>query len=81
VTVLDQLELPIVLTRAFSGRLARGIVNRFHREHDPFAPHAYPEVHHLTSPLRARARKDGHTDVINLWAGQAHSLVEELSAA
>jgi nitronate monooxygenase len=74
-------ETPTVLTRAFSGRLARGITNRFHRVHDAFAPRAYPEVHHVTSPLRAQARKDGDADVINLWAGQAHSLAEELGAA
>jgi nitronate monooxygenase len=73
-------QTPTVLTRAFSGRLARGIANRFQREHDPFAPRAYPEVHHLTAPLRAQARKDGDADVINLWAGQAHSLAEELDA-
>jgi nitronate monooxygenase len=74
-------DTPTVLTRAFTGRLARGISNRFHREHDPFAPRAYPEVHHLTSPLRAQARKGGDADVINLWAGQAHGLAEELDAA
>jgi nitronate monooxygenase len=74
-------EAPTVLTRAFSGRLARGIVNRFHREHDAFAPRAYPEVHHVTSPLRAQARKVGDADVINLWAGQAHSLAQEIGAA
>jgi nitronate monooxygenase len=74
-------ETPTVLTHAFSGRLARGITNRFHREHDAFAPRAYPEVHHLTSPLRAQARKKGDADVINLWAGQAHSLAGELDAA
>ena len=33
---------PTVLTRAFSGRLARGIVNRLHREHGAAAPRAYP---------------------------------------
>ena len=47
---------PTVLTRAFSGRLARGITNRLH-EHAADAPRAYPEVHYLTSPLRAHARK------------------------
>jgi nitronate monooxygenase len=48
--------MPTRLTRAFSGRLARGMVNRFMEEHDATAPSAYPEVHHLTSPLRAAAR-------------------------
>lgn len=69
------------LTRAFSGRTARGIVNRFLREHSADAPRAYPEVHHLTTPLRAAARERGDPDGVNLWAGQAHALVEELPAA
>ncbi len=62
------------LTRAFSGRTARGIVNRFMADHHDHAPAAYPEVHHLTSPLRAAARAAGDPEVINLWAGQGHAL-------
>jgi nitronate monooxygenase len=69
------------LTRAFSGRLARGIVNRLQAEHTPTAPLAYPEVHHITAPLRAHGRKAGDADVINLWAGEAHELAEERPAA
>jgi nitronate monooxygenase len=72
---------PTRLTRAFSGRNARGIVNRFLHEHSADAPIAYPEVHHATSPLRAAGRKAGDADVINLWAGQAHELALELPAA
>jgi len=64
------------LTRAFSGRTARGIVNRFMREHDADAPSAYPEVHHLTAPLRAAAREHGDAEAVNLWAGQAHALAQ-----
>jgi nitronate monooxygenase len=73
-------DSPTVLTRAFSGRLARGIVNRWHREHGDAAPRAYPEIHHLTSPLRAHGRSAGDPDLINLWAGQAHRLAQERSA-
>jgi nitronate monooxygenase len=61
------------LTRAFSGRTARGIVNRFMEVHDAEAPSAYPQVHHLTSPLRAAARDAGDANAINLWAGQGHT--------
>jgi nitronate monooxygenase len=68
------------LTRAFSGRLARGIHNRFMDEHTD-APIAYPEIHHATSPVRAAARKAGDADLINLWAGEAHRLAEALPAA
>jgi nitronate monooxygenase len=74
-------EAPTGLTRAFSGRLARGIENRFMREHDATAPRAYPHVHYATSPIRAAARERQDPDGFNLWAGQAHSLARELPAA
>ena len=64
------------MTRAFTGRAARGIVNRFLTEHHDVAPVAYPEIHHVTSPLRAAARRRGDADGFNLWAGQAHELVQ-----
>lgn len=65
---------PTRLTRAFTGRPARGIVNRFLATHGAHAPAAYPGVHHMTAPLRAAAREAGDAGAINLWAGQAHSL-------
>jgi nitronate monooxygenase len=68
------------LTRAFTGRSARGIENRFMREHEHEAPPGYPEVHHLTAPLRAAAREAGDAEAFHLWAGQAHCLAEELPA-
>jgi nitronate monooxygenase len=70
-----------VLTRAFTGRPARGIENRFIREHEEAAPLAYPELHHLTAPLRAAARAAGDPDGLHLWAGQAYSQTRELPAA
>ena len=70
-----------VLTRAFTGRLARGIENRFIREHEHAAPLGYPEVHHLTAPLRAAARAEGDPDGLNLWAGEAYALTREQPAA
>jgi nitronate monooxygenase len=69
------------LTRAFTGRRARGIVNAFMREHDHHAPAAYPHIHHLTTPLRAAARSDGDADGFHLWAGEAHELARERPAA
>jgi nitronate monooxygenase len=72
---------PTALTRAFSGRRARGIVNRFMSEHSAAAPAAYPHIHHATSPLRAAARKRGDPDGFNLWAGQAHELAPSGPAA
>ena len=72
---------PTALTRAFTGRLARGIRNEFMAEHDAAAPIAYPEIHHLTAPLRQAARERGDASQINLWAGEAHALAREAPAA
>ncbi|MFF1514026.1 nitronate monooxygenase [Streptomyces sp. NPDC058305] len=69
------------LTRAFSGRPARGLVNRFLREHGPYAPAAYPDVHHLTSPLRKAAAKAADAQGMALWAGQGHRMARDLPAA
>ncbi|MFF2619443.1 nitronate monooxygenase [Kitasatospora sp. NPDC058046] len=68
-------ELPeTAVTRAFTGRPARGLRNGFIDRHGPYAPPAYPEVHHLTAPLRAAAARRGDTDAMHLWAGTAHHL-------
>ena len=68
------------LTRAFTGRTARGIINRWMREHDVDAPSAYPDVHHVTSKIRAAARTAGDPDGFHLWAGQAHALARDEAA-
>jgi nitronate monooxygenase len=69
------------LTRAYTGRTARGIENRFLRTFSDSAPSAYPEVHHLTAPIRAAAREHGDADGFHLWAGQTYPLAEPLPAA
>ena len=57
------------VTRAFTGRPARGLVNRFMLDH-PDAPAGYPEIHCATRPLRAAATGTGDTGRMNLWAGE-----------
>jgi nitronate monooxygenase len=74
-------DTPTELTRAFTGRLARGIRNEFMAVHSAAAPAAYPELHYVTAPLRARGRERGDADLVNLWAGEAHALAQELPAA
>jgi len=56
------------LTRAFSGRPARSLVNQFMLDH-PEAPAAYPEINHATRPLRAAAAQRGDLDRMSLYAG------------
>jgi nitronate monooxygenase len=69
------------LTRAFSGRTARGLVNRFLTGHSAEAPAAYPQVHHLTSPIRAAAARADDPEGVNLWAGQTYALAPNGPAA
>jgi nitronate monooxygenase len=71
---------PTTVTRAFTGRRARALVNRATVELGDEAPAAYPEVHLLTAPLRAAARAAGDGEELNLWAGQAHELVRSMPA-
>ncbi|MFD9793143.1 nitronate monooxygenase [Streptomyces sp. NPDC059070] len=70
-----------VVTRAFSGRPARGLRNRFIDAHDAHAPVAYPQVHHLTKGLRAAAAQRGDAERLHLWAGRRHRLAPAVPAA
>jgi nitronate monooxygenase len=56
------------------------LANAFALEH-PDAPHGYPQVHHLTRPLRAAATRAGDPDVPNLWAGTGWRQVRDEPAA
>ncbi len=67
------------VTRAFSGRRARSIVNGFLRAHAD-APAAYPEINHLTRPLRAAAAAAGDPDHMSLYAGEGFRHAQERSA-
>jgi nitronate monooxygenase len=68
------------LTRAFSGRPARALVNRFLREHGRYAPAGYPQIHRLTAGVRKAAARAGDQQGMALWAGQGHRLARELPA-
>jgi nitronate monooxygenase len=57
------------VTRAFSGRPARGLVNRFMHDH-PGAPPGYPEINNATRPLRAAAAAAGDSGGMSLYAGE-----------
>ncbi|MCI9859392.1 NAD(P)H-dependent flavin oxidoreductase [Microbacterium proteolyticum] len=71
-----------VLTRAMSGRLARGIPNRAMRELEAsgmIAP--FPAQNWLTGVFRAAATASGDADLVSLWAGQAAALARLDDAA
>jgi nitronate monooxygenase len=69
-----------VITRAFSGRAARGLANRFTREMAgaPLAP--FPVQNALTREIRAAAARAGDAGLLSLWAGQGAPLLREMPA-
>jgi nitronate monooxygenase len=71
-----------VLTRALSGRLARGIPNRIIAELEEAATIApFPVQNWLTGRFRPEAAKRGNTDLMSLWAGQSAPLLRFDTAA
>jgi nitronate monooxygenase len=82
--VLSTREDGTRVTRAFSGRPARGIVNRVMAELDgqadaPILP--YPAQNALTRPMRAEAARRGRAEYLSLWAGQGAPLARREPAA
>ena len=70
------------ITRAFSGRPARGIVNRFMSEVDASTTALpFPYQNLLTRLLRQTAAKQGRADMLSLWAGQGVRLARRGGAA
>jgi nitronate monooxygenase len=49
-------------------------------DHDPSAPAGYPEVHHMTTPIRAAAAEAGDPHGVNLWAGTGYARTVEGAA-
>ncbi|MCT1455963.1 NAD(P)H-dependent flavin oxidoreductase [Kocuria rhizophila] len=77
--LLDGAHTVTVVTRAFSGRAARALRNRFT---DRMAAHqvtGYPQVHYMTAPLRAAS--SGDPEGLNLWAGTGAAACRETTAA
>ncbi|ROR54988.1 nitroalkane oxidase [Luteococcus japonicus] len=69
------------VTRAFSGRPARGLVNDFLLAHDDQAPAVYPQVDQITKPLRAAAAARGDSSQVSGWAGTGWAAAQEVPAA
>lgn len=81
--ILNAREDQTRITRAFSGRPARGIVNRFMTEidEDEGSIPDFPIQNTLTRPLRTAAAKQGRAEFLSLWAGQGVRLARRQSAA
>jgi nitronate monooxygenase len=70
------------ITNVFTGRPARGIVNRVMRELGPISAVApeFPLAGGAMAPLRAKTEPEGLGDFVNLWSGQAAALAREMPA-
>lgn len=81
--ILGTAENRTRVTRAFSGRPARGIVNRFMEAVDAEAGDIldFPLQNALTRPMRTAAGKQGKADYLSLWAGQGLRLARRTTAA
>ncbi len=81
--LFERSEDGTTLTRAFSGRPARGIRNAFteHARTRPFPLLEFPIQNKATAALRARATQQGDDDYMSLWAGQGYPLARRMSAA
>jgi nitronate monooxygenase len=69
------------VTEKFSGKPARGLVNRFMKEMKDAPQLAFPAQNSVTGKLRQASAKTGSPDFIALWAGQAAALSRALPAA
>lgn len=71
------------LTRSFSGRYARGIVNSFMEQMRPYenAVPAYPVQNALTAEIRQTASKQNQPEFMSLWAGQGVAMARPMLAA
>jgi nitronate monooxygenase len=81
--LLSAHENETALTNVFTGRPARGIMNRAIREIGPISDAApdFPLAATALAPLRTKAEAAGQDDFTALWAGQAFRLAEEMSAS
>jgi nitronate monooxygenase len=80
--VLQASDNSTELTRAFSGRWARGIRNRFMQESagSGIDPLSFPWQNSLTSHMRRVAAQKGDAGLLSLWSGQASQLARTISA-
>ncbi|MBP0726598.1 nitronate monooxygenase [Bacillus sp. RG28] len=69
------------VTRAFTGRPARGLVNQFLTKYDQIAPAAYPHVHHMTKDFRKMAAQKNEPQLMSLWVGTGFKSIREVSAS
>lgn len=77
--ILTSKEAETCITTAFTGKPARGLVNRFTEElkNAPVAP--YPLQHHLTMPIRQASGRTNRPEYLSLWMGENSFMAQKAS--
>lgn len=75
--LLQSTEESTVITKAFSGRPARGVLNEFIRQWDAggVEPLPFPTHNTVTRDVRNAAARQNNADYMSLWAGQGTRLL------
>ena len=81
-TLLSSKDVSAVLTKAFSGKYARGIKNRFIDEMSSLEEGVanYPVQNSLTRQIRNAAKEKQNSDFMSLWAGQGSAMSRKCTA-
>lgn len=77
--LIHKQERPTTLTKAFSGRLARGLENTFTRTMQEQTTLPFPIQNTLTGPLRQWAVAQHDAEYQSLWAGTAYAQIRSMS--
>ena len=78
--LLNEQKRKTKITKAFSGRMARGINNKFIEEMSGKKIFPFPIQNTITTPLRKVSKNNNNGEFINLWAGTNFNQVRDLSA-
>ncbi|MDN3016012.1 nitronate monooxygenase [Paenibacillus sp. BSR1-1] len=81
--IIQATEEQIVVTKAFSGKMARGVSNRFIEKMSSFEDELpdYPIQNELTKAIRKNSSAKGNPENMSLWAGQSPRLARKLCAS
>ena len=77
--ILNSKEADTGITKAFTGKPARGLKNEFTERLKDAVVAPYPLQHHLTIPIRQISGRTGRPEYLSLWMGQNSFLAQETS--
>lgn len=77
--ILTSGQQATTLTKAFTGKYARGLKNRFTEQLKEATTAPYPVQHYLTQPIRKESARQNNREYMSLWMGENSYLAKEAS--